>query len=174
MEEKSVRYIVMTIIGVILFALGLIIYLLIGAVKKDSKPVITTVKHEYTSISCYREEKSGSVTKKEDMTITYDYNDLDKLDIKYTYLTNNDVSFNDIYVELNTLGKSERDNHQGVESLFKQINGGVELTLTYNLKEANLRRHANSLYFNGNIYLSTTDLINYLQSNNYICPTKLV
>jgi hypothetical protein len=116
MEEKSVRYIVMTIIGVILFALGLIIYLLIGAVKKDNKPVTTTVKHEYTSISCYREEKSGSVTKKEDMTITYDYSDLDKLDIKYTYLTNNDVSFNDIYVELNTLGKSERDNHQGVES----------------------------------------------------------
>jgi hypothetical protein len=174
MEEKNVRYIVMVIIGTILFALAIIITILVDAVKRDNKPVTTTKKHEYSTINCYHEEKSGTVSKKDDMTITYDYEDLDKLVIKYTYLTKNDVDFNDAYVELNTLGKSERDNHAGVDSQFKQINGGVELTLTYDLKESNLRIHTNSKYFNGNIYQKSDDLIHYLENNNYVCATRLV
>lgn len=175
MEEKGVRAIVFTIVGVIL----LIVILSIGFIfkkldndKKRNTPT-TTEATELTSISCYKIEED-SYTKRRDIKLIYNYGEVYSYELKYTFTYNKSYDADNVYVALNTIQNTERKRFtDGLKTTFENKERGGELTLTYDLTDQNVRMYVNDKYFHNNIYLNKKELLDYLKNRNFVCETEL-
>ncbi len=168
MEDRTVRYIVFTIIFVILFFVGVIIYLL--SLKFNKKEVVVeTTTHNYSYINCTKDTNEEYINRRKHITITYDGNDLSEYKITYTYTTNRDSYVKSLISEVTAIINEEKNNYSSIESTSKNVSGGVEATLTYDLTQSDIRVYINNKYFNKNLYLDHNELINYLNTKNYIC-----
>ena len=175
MEERGVRAIVGIIVGVILLIVILSVTFIFKKFDNDKKrnTTTTTVATNYTTLSCYKIDQE-SYTKRQDITLTYNFGEVYKYDIKYTYTYNRSYDSDSVYVALNTIQNTERKRFSsGVQTTFVNIERGGELTVSYDLTDQNVRMYVNDKYFHNNIYSKESELINYFTSRNYVCESKL-
>lgn len=175
MEERGVRVIVYTIVGVILLIVVLSIVFIFRKFDNDKKrnTTTTTVATNYTTLSCYKIE-NDTYNKRQYITLTYNFGELYQYDIKYTYTYNRSYDYDNVYVALNTINKTEskRFTH-GVKTTFVNIDRGGVLTVSYDLTDQNVRMYVNDKYFHNNIYLKENELTEYFTNKNYVCESKL-
>ena len=175
MEERGVRVIVFTIIGVILLIVCLSIMFIFRKLDNDKKrnTTTTTVATSYTTISCYKIEED-SFNKRQDIKLTYNYGELDSYEVKYTYTYNRSYDADNLITALNTISNTEGKRFpSGVQTTFVNIERRGELTVKYDLTDQNVRIYVNDKYFHNNIYLNKNELRDYLNKRNYICELEL-
>ena len=171
MEEKGVRVIVGLIVGVILLITILSIVFIFKKFDNDKKrnTTTTTVPTEYKTVSCYKID-DNDYTKRQDITLTYNFGELYQLDVKYTYTYKRSYDKDKIVTELRSINKLEEKLFStGVKTTFDTLERGGVSTLSYDLTIQNIRLYANSKYFHNNIYLKDSEYKDYMASRNYIC-----
>ena len=170
MEERSVRVVVYIIGFIILSIIGLSIYFIVGKINKDkNKPSTEEITHNYTYVSCVKEEVDNVNARNQILQLTYDNNDLSKLDIKYNYSYRFDFDKDDLVAELNGKIKNDKNIDESITGDVKVSSGGVEATLSYDLTKSNIRIYVNNKYFYSHLYDSFDDIDDYLSGMNYKC-----
>ena len=170
MEERSVRAVVYIIGFIILSIIGLSIYFIAGKIARDKKKNTTEeINHNYTYITCKKEDIDNALAKEQIMQLTYDNNDLYKLDIKYNYAYRFDFEKDDLVAELNAKIKNVKNIDNSITGDVKVSSGGVEATLSYDLTKGNIRIYVNNKYYYSHLYGTFDDIEDYLSALSYSC-----